>query len=351
MVSSVTATPNHYEVLGLAPTATPDEIAKAYAAQMATFRLRPENALKRLASLSTAYETLRDPVKRGTYDQSLGLRDEPPVRQATSPFIAAAVTRPQARPHVGSFIAESLRPPVQKTEPKPPAFEAPERPARPVAEPLAYADEEPVSRTIDRNHATVAAGVVGLAALALAISLPARHGGPVAAAPTAAPQQAVTVGLPPATPGPDTLVAQAAPTKSQAAAPSEQPPVVAAVQPPEAAPIAAAAPDQQPPTETAATEAPAVATDQPAAAPTQDNAPAAAAADAAPAPATDSAKLPLANATIARTIERIGYACGSVASTAATGSGGVFRVTCSSGDSYQATPLHGRYHFRRLGSH
>jgi hypothetical protein len=78
---------------------------------------------------------------------------------------------------------------------------------------------------------------------------------------------------------------------------------------------------------------------------------AAAAADTTPAPATDSAKLPLANATIARTIERIGYACGSVASTAATGSSGVFTVTCSSGDSYQATPLHGRYHFRRLGSH
>ena len=62
--------------------------------------------------------------------------------------------------------------------------------------------------------------------------------------------------------------------------------------------------------------------------------------------------MPLANATIAQTIRRIGYACGSVASTeSVSGSKGVFKVTCSSGDSYQATPLHGRYHFRRLGSH
>ena len=67
----------------------------------------------------------------------------------------------------------------------------------------------------------------------------------------------------------------------------------------------------------------------------------------APAPAVAEAKLPLSNAVIARTIGRIGYACGEVASTSAV-EGGAFKVTCTSGASYRAAPVRGRYHFRRL---
>jgi hypothetical protein len=61
------------------------------------------------------------------------------------------------------------------------------------------------------------------------------------------------------------------------------------------------------------------------------------------------AKLPLPNRVIARTIERIGYACGAVASATAIDGDepGAYRVTCTSGQSYQARPVHGRYHFRR----
>jgi hypothetical protein len=61
------------------------------------------------------------------------------------------------------------------------------------------------------------------------------------------------------------------------------------------------------------------------------------------------AAMPLPRNVIARTIERIGYACGEVSSTVASeGAGpGVYTVTCSSGQTYQATPVHGRYHFRR----
>jgi len=63
------------------------------------------------------------------------------------------------------------------------------------------------------------------------------------------------------------------------------------------------------------------------------------------------ASLPLPDAAIARTIGRIGYACGEVASTTPVdGAPGVFKVTCTSGHSYQATPVRGRYHFRRMGS-
>jgi hypothetical protein len=61
------------------------------------------------------------------------------------------------------------------------------------------------------------------------------------------------------------------------------------------------------------------------------------------------AKMPLPNSVVARTIGRIGYPCGQVASTAAL-SPGVFKVTCTSGHSYRAAPVNGRYRFRRLGS-
>ena len=64
-------------------------------------------------------------------------------------------------------------------------------------------------------------------------------------------------------------------------------------------------------------------------------------------PVVTSASLPLSNATIARTIGRIGYSCGTVAATEAMG-GGAFKVTCSSGQSYRAAPVHGRYRFKRL---
>jgi hypothetical protein len=61
-----------------------------------------------------------------------------------------------------------------------------------------------------------------------------------------------------------------------------------------------------------------------------------------------SASMPLSNAVIARTIRRIGYSCGEVASTSAVeGTAGAFKITCSSGQSYRAAPVRGRYHFRR----
>jgi hypothetical protein len=57
--------------------------------------------------------------------------------------------------------------------------------------------------------------------------------------------------------------------------------------------------------------------------------------------------LPLSNAVIARTIDRIGYACGEVASAAPADGEGVFKITCSSGQVFQAAPVSGRYRFRR----
>ena len=59
--------------------------------------------------------------------------------------------------------------------------------------------------------------------------------------------------------------------------------------------------------------------------------------------------MPLSDATVARTIQRIGYSCGKVSSTSAGDGAGVFTVTCTSGQAFQARPVRGRYHFRRLG--
>ena len=61
------------------------------------------------------------------------------------------------------------------------------------------------------------------------------------------------------------------------------------------------------------------------------------------------ASMPLPNAVVARTIGRIGYSCGEVVSTEAVqGQAGVFNVTCTSGRTYRASPVHGRYRFRRV---
>ena len=64
------------------------------------------------------------------------------------------------------------------------------------------------------------------------------------------------------------------------------------------------------------------------------------------------ASLPLPNRVIARTIRQIGYSCGEVAATSPIEgeAPGVYKVTCTSGQSYRAAPVRGRYRFRRLGS-
>jgi hypothetical protein len=82
----------------------------------------------------------------------------------------------------------------------------------------------------------------------------------------------------------------------------------------------------------------------------ESSAPAAVPVMTAEAPAA-AARLPLSNAVIARTIARIGYPCGRVAATTAAegGAPGAFTVTCTSGHSYRAAPVGGRYHFRRVG--
>src|SRR5438105_4074550 len=65
MDSKVEARPNHYETLGVAPSATTEEIAQAFARKMSAFAARPL-----AAQIGLAFETLRDPERRRAYDSS-----------------------------------------------------------------------------------------------------------------------------------------------------------------------------------------------------------------------------------------------------------------------------------------
>jgi len=66
MVQTVTARPSHYDVLGVAPGASSDEIVRAFAREMSKPR-----AFGGLADVSIAYEVLRNPERRRAYDASI----------------------------------------------------------------------------------------------------------------------------------------------------------------------------------------------------------------------------------------------------------------------------------------
>jgi hypothetical protein len=390
MASSVGALANHYETLEVSPTATSDEIVQAFASHMRIARMRPDISVVRLAQLSVAYETLRDPAKRRTYDASIGLKREPqPPPPRPSLFMGAPVVarlnnlaerpaiaparRPvppapeiHAEPRIASFIAASLREPVERTEPTTGSAQSAQ--AEPPSPPevtselsLPPAPErleiEEGRLSVGRTGATLAAGVLGVAILAFAAALPDRNPDRLPIQ-TAQAEPGLTVPLPPAAasganfaavqPRATTTIASASPrinSRPDRAAPArkQRPAQWLALDGQQPAAASERADAGSPQIENAVVQ------------PSPDASPAAetsaVAAEAAPVSAA-SATLPLPNTTIARTIERIGYGCGRVVSaTGVDGTNGVFNITCSSGDTYRASPVRGRYHFRRMGAH
>ena len=374
MASSVQLRPNYYDILGIAPSATQDEICRAFTKLMGLFSSRPTVAT---AQLSVAFETLRNPAKRRGYDQMLGFASAPKpavpalagsgrasllgsawtnlAEQVTGDRNSVLPKHPEGasespEPRVATFIASSLRvpagaidtapladspaPPPESPRPAPKA----EVPVDLLPEPFHFQPSEPVEDTFDWRRVSLigggllaAAGLVGTfaglsvrdneqpATLQASVSTPvppARPVGDVGQVPASAtaavaqrvePPAAARIGAPPAPkraqpasePAADTQVASTAPTTSAEASPAD-----------------AAAADELAP--------------QPAAAP-----------DA-------TAQMPLPKSVVAQTIGRIGYPCGSVVSTSAVdGAPGVFSISCSSGQTYRATPINGRYHFRR----
>lgn len=369
MTSAVKSRPNHYEVLGLAPSASAEEIAAAFAARMGLFGARPWAAA---AELSLAFETLRDPAKRRAYDSAIGLRREPepqaqPRGWTMVPPQRSAVTFARAAPErVERAVAP---PPLATVEPSP--SEARAEPAQPEARaepPPSIAPPEPApepsrapepiaawsaprfyerERSTQLKHAAVVVGVLVLAAGGVGIAAGWPAGGEADEA------AGVTVPLPGARPKANTAaldpstavpVEQRTEESAQAKQPvqveqpvrmegAEAPPEPVSVTPPR---IAAADPRPTGRIESIANAL----VDSGSAAPDG-------VAEAPPAEAA-AADLPLPKSVIARTIDRIGFSCGSVASASAVdGAPGVFRIDCSSGQSYRAAPVHGRYHFRR----
>jgi outer membrane biosynthesis protein TonB len=74
-------------------------------------------------------------------------------------------------------------------------------------------------------------------------------------------------------------------------------------------------------------------------------------ADATPAASTQTARPPLPNRVMARTLDRIGFRCGSVTSSVRLEGDepSAFQITCSSGQSYRASNRTGRYRFSKWG--
>src|SRR3954447_16645669 len=96
MVSAVKTRPSYYEVLGIAPTASGDEVAAAFARELT----RPR-AFGGIAEVSIAYQALRDPGRRAAYDASLGLKPAAPRGGGGS----GARKPPPACPACGSAVA------------------------------------------------------------------------------------------------------------------------------------------------------------------------------------------------------------------------------------------------------
>jgi hypothetical protein len=368
MSSTVTTRPTHYEVLGLAPTASRAEVTRAFTREMSMLRPRPFGGL---AELTIAHGVLSDPAKRRAFDREIGLTPEPEAKPAPAWHTHGAGSASFARAALPLTAAE--RPAIAlapQAEPERRRDPAPRR-TRPIGEALAeLARPEPlVARPVvagpstseplfagpppraelkeDRDGATERAvpwkplaiaggGLVAVAALIGAWAGWQNQGGVPEKARVSAlltpPDTDFTVSDPSAAAAPGSTEVEPAPTVTPSPAPphrGEGRKIAARIRPgPQLAEI-----EQQ-----LAEPAPVEATPTPAAVPAE--------AEAAPVGATP-ASLPLSNATIARTIGRIGYPCGAVASTTPI-LGKAFTVTCTSGHSYRAAPVGGRYHFRKL---
>ena len=395
MASEAQVAPNYYELLRLSPTASQQEIARAFERAMSTFSVRP---VALAMDIIKAFEVLRNPAKREAYNRSMGLTPTARVQQwqyklparldvpsasvrpsSGEHFVAPPgqqepLVSPKALPKAAadaevaheklSALILSLRKLGEPAAPAPETVKA-EKSPEPVPEVLRKSEPkritpDPLDPVIEdilafgraekaslrkaefrlpgwRRPAMALGGlIVGASILGVAAGLS------VADAQNAEPQ--VAVPLPAA--------------KSHRVATTE--PAVRLAEPVDQriassvradAPIfraTRAVPDKA---TTAVSDQPALGT--PDALGSEQAQPDASATDPlAPMPVSAepiSAKMPLPGNVVARTIGRIGYPCGKVASMSAIESApGAFKVTCSSGDSYRAAPVRGRYHFRRM---
>ncbi len=340
MVSAVTSKPNHYERLGLSPDASMEEVARAFATAMSPLMPR---TVSDMVEIALAFDTLRDPVKRKAYDASIAPPPEPEPTPEAEPKSEPKLMFPREGWPVTPSVRirspelpaiDALAGPAPKPEPGPATDSSlPERPhasepqsAFPPATQERFRYAEQASVEWRRPAAILAALFAGVAVIGAGLGWYASRGiapaqaeqpiafpAPKAEEPVA--ESPVAVPLKKVKPAPERRP-EPAPARTRKA--RVTPPLDPVVSEPKRAEEVPDLPSEQ----VAATVA------------SQDQA----------IPAT----MPLPDAVVARTIRRIGFACGEVASTSAVdGAPGVFKVTCSSGESYKASPVHGRYHFRR----
>ena len=405
MASPARQLSNYYEVLGLSHDASQDEVGAAFERAMGNFA-RPLSATLQIYQ---AFEVLRQPDKRRAYDGSIGIaRDARPrqflIRSEQGAFTVAArasskvepvmpvgndrqkdtaavpAPPPQkpaprieaAKPAVKPFLAQisASEEVVQTPQPAPLAEIAPApAPAEPyvLAEPAGDRELDALVESImAEGHAEKAAlrsserrphdwRRIGIAAGALMVGAGILGGmAGVYGSESASADNAVDVALP----EPSPYLAGTAPSRDFDAEAEAQVRAENAVK--EARQLVASTPERninppivplgveiaqaRPPKAVPAAEAPkpseaAATTTVDPLAPTPEETTAAA----------QPSQLPLPNATIARTIQKIGYPCGAVSSVAPVEAGGVFKVTCSSGHSYRAAPTAGRYRFKKWG--
>jgi hypothetical protein len=346
MASIVTSKPDHYERLGLAPDAGAEEIARAFATAMSPLMPR---SVGDLVEIAIAFETLRNPVKRRAYDASIApALDEPEPAPApvpeTGPDPEVKLMFPREgwpvtpSTRIGSMelpaidalprMAEKdaptpcLAPPLQAEAPR---VSEPQLDYRPAEGRFRYLEQAPVEWR--RPAAVVGALFVGVAMIGAGLGWYASRG----IAPAQA-EDSVTFPIPKSeaplaeAPPQTAAVAVAVKAKPEHRTRPAGPPARAHRAAPVSEPVVAE--------EQRADDVPDIPSETVAALASQ--------------PAEAATAMPLPDSVIARTIGRIGYACGEVASTTAIdGAPGVFKVNCASGDSYRAAPVRGRYHFKR----
>jgi curved DNA-binding protein CbpA len=345
MIGAVKPRANHYDVLGLTPAAADEEISRAFARKMKAFRWHPAGAA---SDVWIAYETLRDRIKRADYDRSLGLVPKRQsnwtmavIREQWTPFIAPNETK-KAETKEAPFAQEpqlrQQREPEPKVDPLEPVIQELLTLGRSEKERLRQVEQKPFGWK--RPAQALGGLILGAGIFGVVLGLSARDNEEPAQAEATAPAASVGAKLHSAMPSPEAFPTTARPQPEQA----EQ--TKAFWSPVRRTPprrrSASATVQRTDQTWTKKSDAVDAQTDAPVSDP---------AATDPLAPRPVDAKLPLSKTVIAHTINRIGYACGEVASTTAVDGAapGTFTVTCSSGQSYQATPSHGRYRFRRSG--
>ena len=159
-----------YEVLGLSPTATPDEVDAAYhrllnglITTVANTGEAAERLRRRRIRLANAYAVLADPAQRAAYNARMGISAAPisaapisvvPPAPAPMPPVAAPETTPPPAPMPEVHPPATTPPPVPMPEVRPPhaappVVEPPVEEARAVVTPLVEDETEAELSTPD----------------------------------------------------------------------------------------------------------------------------------------------------------------------------------------------------------